>query len=127
MKEETKDILRKKMNEDLPPRRVLVELIVDLATLVTGIVSNSINKDDSDVQSEIIDTVGKAMTIMRVMDNESLKVMLYEEERQHFNRIMTGIDEDSMEEILDDYREAEGDEAADMIKSHFYNQPNQLD
>ena len=54
-----------------------------------------------------------------VHESEVIEAMLHEEDRQHFNKVMTGLDDDSFHEILDAYRKDHGDEAADIVEAEF--------
>ena len=51
-----------------------------------------------------------------VHESEVIEAMLHEEDRQHFNKVMTGLDTDTFHEILGEYRKQEGDAAAEREK-----------
>jgi hypothetical protein len=122
MKQATKEKLKEIMNNELPPRRILMEVISDLARLLTGTLTGNVDHEDKDTQHEVLDVLNKAISLMSlVQDNEAIEAMLHEEDRQHFDKLMIGLHEDEMKEVLEQYREEEGDEAASIIEKAFYN------
>ena len=122
MKPETKERLKEIMNNELPPRRILVEIITDLARLFTGTLTGNVDHEDKDTQHEVLEVINKAVSIMSLIDgNEAITAMLHEEDRQHFDKLMAGMNEEQMKEVLEQYRKDEGDEAANVIEKAFYN------
>ena len=122
MNQATKKKLKHIMSNELPPRRMLIEIITELARLLTGTLTGSVDHEDKDTQREVLDVINKAVSIMSLVDkSESIMTMLHEEDRQHFDKLMIGLHEDEMKEVLEVYREEEGDEAANFIEKAFYN------
>tara|TARA_Y100000361_G_scaffold25721_1_gene20656 strand:+ start:10188 stop:10571 length:384 start_codon:yes stop_codon:yes gene_type:complete len=122
MKPETKEHIKEIMSNELPPRRILIEIITDLARLLTGTLTGNVDHEDKDTQREVLEVINKAISIMSLVDgSEAIMAMLHEEDRQHFDKLMTGMSEEQIKEVLEQYRKEEGDEAANAIEKSFYN------
>ena len=120
MKQSTKDKLKETLNNELPPRRMLIELISELSRLLTGTLTGDIDHDDKEVRNDVLDVLNKSISLMSLVhESEVIEAMLHEEDRQHFNRVMTGLDTDTFHEILGEYRNQEGDAAADIVEAEF--------
>ena len=120
MKQATKDKLRETLNNELPPRRILIELVSELSRLLTGTLTGDIDHDDKEVRNDVLDVLNKSISLMSLVhESEVIEIMLVEEDRQHFNKVMTGLDAHTFHEILDEYRKQEGEAAADVVEAEF--------
>ena len=95
-----------KVHPALPTKTILLDMLADACYLLSGLGCNELEIDTPDVQLKVVKICGMTSKMMReIKDDEESQRELAKENSAMMEKIVNGIDVETLEEIMTSYKE----------------------